>query len=363
MKHNKFILSALALLLGAFLVACDTTESDDTDNSDIPEDPQGVVVPEPTINNVQPVGAFSASGDNPSRIVVNLTGVVDPSTGDPIALTWLDNFWLEEDGVVKGTLVNQVSSGGSSLAADVVFLVDNSGSMGEEADTIASSIVEFAQTLQNSGLNVQFGCVGYNGNVSGAINLTNAAGLEEFLNHPYYSYGTSRTAHFAGPDSAALADSAWYSFGGPYGENGVVGVLYSDKFFNWRGGAQRVYINFTDEPTQPGGDERWTTANMCQTIGGIATVHTVYSADTTYSTWDEYNERPWAMSECTGGTVKFVSYDASDLDLTTLPVTGALTNSYKVEFITGNPNAAHTVTMTIKTPTADGKRVYQNITY
>ena len=39
------------------------------------------------------------------------------------------------------------ASGGSSLAADLVFVVDNSASMGEEADTIANKIVAFTRHL------------------------------------------------------------------------------------------------------------------------------------------------------------------------------------------------------------------------
>lgn len=51
------------------------------------------------------------------------------------------------------------------LAADVVFLVDNSGSMGEEANAIARDIIDWAEKLAASSLDVRFGCVGYDGGI------------------------------------------------------------------------------------------------------------------------------------------------------------------------------------------------------
>ena len=50
--------------------------------------------------------------------------------------------------------------------------------------------------------------------------------------------------------------------------------------------------------------------------------------------------------------------DASGLDLSALPVTGALSNSYLIEFLTSGATSAHTVEVTIKENNADGKRTY-----
>jgi hypothetical protein len=127
-----------------------------------------------------------------------------------------------------------------------------------------------------------------------------------------------------------------------------------------------VFINFTDEPTQPGGYYEWSTAAMCEKILGEATVHTVFSDDTTWYAgyWEDLeNERPWEMSTCTGGTYKFVSSDASDLNLLDLPVTGALSNSYLVEYVTSASSGTHTVVITVSTSTADGKIEYIDISY
>ena len=247
--------------------------------------------------------------------------MIDPTTNLPLALSYdannpqNSNIFVEEDGIVQGLKVTKVSTG-NVLTADIVFLVDNSGSMGQEADSVAASIVAFASFLQASGLNVKFAVVGYSyGYVNGGINFTSSAAISTYLNR---SYGTYRTEGYSGPDSAALETRA-YSFGTATAENGIVAALFADSVYAWRTGAQRVFINFTDEPTQSNG-LTFTNAVGCGLLSGKATVHTVFSEDTTYYYWNEYNERPWDISTCTGGTIKFINSNAEGLNLKDLPV-------------------------------------------
>jgi hypothetical protein len=363
-----FLLSvALIFVFGS----CTTTSEPTQDNSDIPSDPVDVDVPALDHDNLVPTATFTKTSGNETRIKVNLLGLVDPTTLVPIDLyadydDGFHNFYLEEDGVVKGVKLTKVSSS-TQLKADIVFTVDNSGSMGEEADSVAIRIVEFANFLAQQGLDAQFGCVGYDGWVNGGLNLSDHLTLETYLNdRTGYNSGTYRTYGFYGPDSANLEATADEYFSDVYGENGVVGVFFADSLYNWRPGAQKVYINFTDEPTQPGGLYSWSTAALCEKLLGSATVHTVFSEDTTWYSgyWqDLWQERPWDMSKCTGGTVKFVSNDASDLNLIDLPVTGALSNSYLVEYVTSSASGTHTVVITVSTSTADGRIEYTDISY
>lgn len=364
----KHLFTILLLSLFLFAVGCNKDDNpvNNNNNNDIPADPTNVTVPATVINNVTPTATFGKSSTNNSRIQMNMTGLVNPVTNQPLALVAQQNIFVTEDNTVKGLKVTKVGSG-TTLKADIVFTIDISGSMGEEADSVAASIIKFAQKLQASGLDVQFACVGYYGYVAGAINFTNSQNLETYLNR---SYGTYRAEGFSGSDSASLANNANTFSGnhGYYDEDGVVGILFANQYFSWRNGAQKIFINFTDESTQPSGLTEWSTSAVCAQLGGAATVHTVWSgsADTAnaYSWTPLQDERPWDMSKCTGGTVVLVPYDATGLDLSTLPVTGALSNSYLVEFMTSNPNSSHTVVITIKEGnSADGKRVYTNITY
>ncbi|MBS4034489.1 MAG: VWA domain-containing protein [Ignavibacterium sp.] len=358
----KKLFLTLFLIAGIAFYGCDSTEPDADDNTDIPADPQNVTVPATTINNIQPTAVFTPAANNPGRIQVNLTGLINPVTQQPITLFYdpnspaSSNIFITEDGAVKGLKVTKVSTG-NVLTADLVFVVDNSGSMSEEADSVAASIIEFANFLQASGLNVQFAVVGYSGSINGGINFTTAQMLSTYLN---LSTGTSRTRGFSGADSAALVTRA-AGFGSGTGENGVIAAIFADSVYSWRSGAQRVIINFTDEPTQSDGN-MWNNAMGCALLGGKATVHTVFSQDSTSYVWSSTRERPWDLSNCTGGTNIFIPTDAAGLDLKNLPVAGALSNSYLVEYRAGSTGTSHTVVITIKESNADGKREY-TVTY
>ena len=360
---RKLLLILMLVFTSVIYFSCDTAENPEDQNTDIPADPTGVTVPTPTKNNVLPSASFTTAG---SRVKLNLLGLIDPTTNQPLTLSYdaanpqASNIFVEEDGVVQGLKVSKVGTG-NVLTADIVFLVDNSGSMGDEADSVAASIVAFATFLQASGLDVKFAVVGYDSYPNGGINFTNAQTLSAYLDR---ETGTSRTYYFAGSDSAALTNRA-YNFGYAGGENGVIAAIFADSVYGWRAGAQRVFINFTDEPTQNSDGVTWTNAMGCSLIGGKATVHTVFSGDTTYynsSYWNQYDEEPAAFSRCTGGTIKYIPEDATGLSLKDLPVAGALANSYLVEYVSAKTGVAHTVKVTVYTSTADGVQTF-NITY
>lgn len=359
----------IALILTAFclLAGCSGSTGPDDPNSDIPPDPSNIVVPAPTANNLKPTATFAKTAGNASRIRLSLLGLLDPTNNyQPIEFRANENLFVTEDGVVQGMLVRRVDVS-NVLAADVIFSVDNSGSMAQEADSVAASIAEFAVFLAGSGLDVLFGIVGYNdgGNVVGAINLTTASRIDAYLNGRNLR-GTLRTRGFAGSDSVQLLSSANGYASSVRGENGVVGIFFAEQHFSFRPGAQRIYINFTDEPTQPGGHFAWSTDSLCNALSGQATVHTVWSGgDTTFFAEAPLAaEKPWRMSECTGGTIKLAPANATGLSLVDLPVSGALANSYLVEFVTDNPNGSHTIVITVKkSNAADGQTVYRDVVY
>lgn len=193
--------------------------------------------------------------------------------------------------------------------------------------------------------------------------MTSSSNLSSYLNRSGYS-GTYRTIGYDGSDATTLETNA-DNYGSVGGENGVQGGLFAYEYFNWRSGASKVFINFTDEPTQPGSGQSFNTAQLCNTIGGVATVHTVFSEDSSaYSSyWNTSYERPWKMSACTGGTVKFVDPYATNLVLTDLPVVGSLSNSYSVEYMKGSSAVQEwLVSIIIYTATADGQITYR-VTY
>lgn len=127
----------------------------------------------------------------------------------------------------------------------------------------------------------------------------------------------------------------------------------------------RIYVNFTDEPNQPGGYTRnsveffkdqanWNTAQ--------GTVHTVYSGSHNYT-----NEAPWLLSEYTGGTTLYASSTFTGVSLSDLPVTGAMTNSYIIKFLDTSDltDGTHTVVVTIlsKDGSVRAEKIFVNVKF
>ncbi|GAP71714.1 hypothetical protein SAMD00024442_17_4 [Candidatus Symbiothrix dinenymphae] len=306
-------------------------------------------------------------------LYLDMTGIQNPQTKEWLTLTggesdqsvWKpwetysagskQNVWLSIDGKPKGIAVlNNSNIGQSTLfMTDVVLLVDNSGSMSEEADAIALDIIDWAAELSNSRLDVRFGCVGYDdlGSISGALNITDEKFLSTYLQR---AFGTDRTVGFSGFDAATLEQAANdYGFAG--GECGVLALRFADENLSFRKGALRTYVNFTDEPNQPRDSAGWSVEFVNSQNNwppSKGTIHTVFSDDTTFFDTGEfysYEEKPWEMSRYTGGTELFVSSDFSGVTLNTLPVTGALQNAYQIRAVVDEymNNKPHVVTLTI----------------
>ncbi|MFR9557763.1 MAG: VWA domain-containing protein [Rikenellaceae bacterium] len=310
-------------------------------------------------------------------IRINITGIMIPGTTDWLLLYGplsgiLQNIWIEINGTPRGfTVINSDDEQDSSIAkskADIVFLVDNSGSMSTEANAIAEEIVEWSESLADL-LDVEFGCVGYDGNITGAINMTTVDMLDAYLNATGKS-GTSHTVGFSGDDAAELSTLATELNSATYGECGMCALRYADENFTFRNGSNRIYINFTDEPNQPyyekdwsveylNGQENWNTSQ--------GTVHTVYSGSTNYTSSSLYNEYPWLMSEYTGGTTMYASSSFSGVTLADLTVTGAIQHSAYLRIVETDDLSVgtHTVKLTVLSEAYDVKseKTYENVSF
>ena len=327
--------------------------------------------PNPTLpdapnTNVANINYVVETASNGNKVIrFDLTGIQSPEN----PTEWLrlygtntseQNIWISIDDLPKGfTIENTIDSEEQVSAVDLVFLVDNSGSMGEEADAVAKEILDWSKMLSKT-LDMRFGCVGYdyNGEVNGAINMCGINEIDAFLNRSG-KYGIYRTMGFEGPDKDVLAkEYARYSTGTwSADECGVSSLRYADDLFNFRKNTNSVYVNFTDEPNYPQGHEPMSTQwvkdpNNWPTTKG--TIHTVYSS--TYVNWTErplWEEYPWNLSAYTGGTEIKTNSSFSGVSLSTLPITGALQNSYIIKFTNveslfdGQP---HKIKITILSP-------------
>ncbi len=378
MKRNFLIILASILLCA--MTACSNEEDSPIveNETGIPDNSLAGETPyvDPKESNVSiPNVGFSVDGNVG---IMSMTGIFNTATGE-----WLDlfgtqtsgqNIWLDIDGTPRSVLVVKNESARSRAAkslVDLVFLVDNSGSMYEEADLLAAEIKNWSLKLESM-FDLQLGCVGYeDGYISGALDLDNPDSLYNYLNREYYT-GTSRTEGFVGNNSVELSTLA--NDYDTWGECGGAALHFADKNFNFRSGANRLYVNFTDEPNQPGGESKKAfsvksieSQNDWKSWQG--TIHTVFSGsdyyDDSYSYWEDYyDEKPWLMSEYTGGTsILDAPSDFSGVSLDSLPVTGALTNSNSLKFHLTNDlkTGSHTVKITILSPDKTVKSVREFI--
>lgn len=334
------------MLLAFFMIGFTASEDDvvsgddNTSTSDIPKDE--VAGESPVIDSattaIPNINYTLIKSGRDYIMRIDMTGVQNPQTKGWLELagtaTGNQNVWLTIDGKPKGIKVYNSDEDGNNKkpACDLVFLVDNSGSMGEEADVVARDIINWSQELAGKGLDMKFGCVGYGeGSITGGINLTDVNSLSEWLNH---ARNTSRTVSFAGPDANNL-QSAAYNYRTPtYHECGGAALRFADKLFSFRSGANRVYVNFTDEPNQPAGKRDFSVEyfkNPLNWSTSKGTVHTVYSEKVDTASYINdilNNEKPWLLSQYTGGTTIITDRYFSGVSLSSLPVTGALTHYY-----------------------------------
>ena len=327
---------------------------------------------EPNLTIPQP--AFYVDENNEDILNMSLTGIQIPETGEWMELFGTgdnrQNIWVEVDGKPKAITVTnsktvQARTRGamsriaplSRAKADVVFLVDNSVSMSEEANTVAQEIIDWSTTLSQT-MDVQFGCVGIDHNyVNGAIDITTVEALHDYLNNRSgHTYGIYRTTGYV--DANLETKAAAYNNAG--GECGGIMLHFADENFTFRSGANRIYVHFTDEPNQPNNHVEWSvesvnTASPDYNWGATrGTIHTVFSDLYNYRP-DTYNwtplryEDPRLFATYTGGTTIDTDASFSGVSLEDLPVTGAITNSYiiKLNITTDMLTGKHTVTIVI----------------
>lgn len=376
MKKLNLLLSGLLIAGGVVFTSCG--EDDNPVVTDvtptvpgIPSDKEAGLNPaiDPNdINTIIPNFNYTVNEEGGVSVIrLDMTGVRDPYTNDWVELFGTkhpnQNVWLSLDDSPKGFSITKVANDKKS-SVDLVFLVDNSGSMSEEANAIARDIKAWAAKLAQT-IDIKFACVGYSvsGRINGGIDFTDANGLSEFLGE---NRGTSSTVGFKGDNADALHTKA-NNFGYTGNECGVMALRFADETFAFRNGANRIYVNFTDEPNQPGNNPEFSTewvkeiTNWPSTKG---TIHTVYSA---YNTWTQtinYREYPWNLSEYTGGTKLFTDSSFNNVSLDDLPVSGALLNSYIIRFTNvagvfdGKP---HKVKITVKSQSPKGEILAEKI--
>lgn len=303
--------------------------------TDIPDDSQATKAPDVYENTTNiPNCIFTpVDEDGDFTMKIDMTGLLDHDTNEWLKLFGTgeprQNVWVDVDGEPKGVRVYNSDDDGITRRApvDLIFLVDNSGSMDDEADAIARDILSWSEKLEKSGIDIRFACVGYDSQVNGAHDFCSQQELSAYLNR---SYGTGRTYGFGGDNAGSLSSMAtnyYYTSG----ECGMAALRFADANLAFRNASTRIYVNFTDEPNQPYGKEAFSVEALRNASWSPekGTIHSVLS-DTSLKTmsFNSSKEDPKLMSDYTGGTTIYTNSSFTGVTLEDLPVTGAMLNSY-----------------------------------
>ncbi|MBU0984928.1 MAG: T9SS type A sorting domain-containing protein [candidate division Zixibacteria bacterium] len=191
------------------------------------------------------------------------------------------HFEVYEDGVLQTENFAVVPPDTQCVRpADIVFLIDNSGSMGGEIAAVRNNAIAFGDSLAALGIDYRFGAVRFGQSASSGSPL------------------------FFGP----LTDDvnvfrAWiatmYASGGI--EPGLQAIINATSYFGFRPGSSRHFVLITDEDSD--GGSLASAISLCNTNN--ITVHV--RADCGYASSQIHYCGPNAIARQTGGTVSSVT--------------------------------------------------------
>jgi len=232
---------------------------------------------------------------------------------------------LFEGTVEKGFVLNKESTVRNVL--DISIILDTTGSMGGAINGAKDSIINFAQSLKDSGLDAKIGIIPFD-DYAPAQDMTDV---------------DPKWLDLASPEEAQAYTTKLYAAGGGDGpENPYDALMYSWDNMSWRKGSQRIFIVITDINAHYKGDGTSYTSliksDLLGKMGGYATIHTVFvrgyrhSGDAPYSDPDDIRE----LSYKTGGIILYTS--SGSVDLTTLGIKEYVLNSYVLIYKPGDPS-------------------------
>ena len=228
--------------------------------------------------------------------------------------------------------VTPPAEGGGVRLADIVFLMDNSGSMSEEIAAVSANVYDFVDALEASGVDYALGLTRF-GQSSGSGN-------------PIFEDGGQLTE-----DATYFKDVVWNrnNTSGSR-EPGYYAITETQQEFAFRPGAQRIFIIVTDESPNQGG------ASLSEALGSLVNSSTTLFALASSSYYGQFTP----LTEGTGGEVfNIFSPFESILDA----ISEDVANSYVVRYRSSNPSFDGTerlvrVEVTAGSEAADAERTY-----
>ena len=233
------------------------------------------------------------------------------SNGLPLGTLQKTNFQVYEEGRLQTDFfdVTLPDETNSTRLADIVFLIDTSGSMQEEINAVANNARAFADGLVARGIDyrlalVQFGQSANNGAPRIILPLTS--------------------------DANAFKNAVGALVAGGGTEPGFGAVDLAIQQLNFRPGTQKAFILITDEDSD--GGNREATVNRC--VANNITVHAAVSCS--FGASQEHYCNANSLRARTGGLLFSVTQDLTPIFET---IVERLGDTYIVRYRTDNPIA------------------------
>lgn len=245
------------------------------------------------------------------------------SYGTPLLDLTADNFMAFEDGVQQTGLfdVTPPSQNDGQRIVDIVFVMDNSGSMAGEQQQVADNLSDFIDDLVAEGVDFRLGLVRY--------------GQVAAYGCPIVEDNGNLTA-----DVAYFRDDVWQrnvtQSGGPIEEPSFAACAAAVQEMNYRPGARKIVILITDEDNYPElCDGHKTTREECVSIANSAnaTIFALINESEGNSHYDYVG--PGSITEATNGQSYAVT---APFDQILMDIGDTVSSSYVVRYQSGNPN-------------------------
>jgi hypothetical protein len=243
-----------------------------------------------------------------------VAGVSVENNGEPVQNLTASDFTVSEEGTnvpvagnpAKNCKITLPGQGINTRLADIVFVVDNSGSMGFEQDDVIDNIEDFVDELRNRGVNSAFGLTRYGQSATGDLGQTDGGPIFE------------NQGNLATNDQFFKDQILTRNVTGGGTEPGYFAVEQSVSNFTFRSGSKKVFVVATDEtPAQETQLADVDDARQAIVNGGV----TLYAA-TESGLFDDFQP----LTDATGGQ----SFDIFDPFATTVAdaITGQTSSTY-----------------------------------
>ncbi|MCS6923359.1 MAG: VWA domain-containing protein [Fimbriimonadales bacterium] len=233
--------------------------------------------------------------------------------------------------VVNTAPLNFSGGGGSSRKIDVAFVLDTTGSMGEEIAGVRDSVIEFATTLEGSGNDIRVAALTFGDEIRETYDFTSS--YEDFRDFIAGLYAEG---------------------GGDGPELGLDAVIEASRSLSWRADTERIIIVITDATAHQRGDgTSFSNVIAEEVVNALRTQYTVHVVSSVFpmrsrssqqgisSELMDSNQRsrstttPYDMRNLAPqlGGVWIALPTSGIVDLTELGITELVQNTYRFKFL------------------------------